>query len=55
MMSVRKDLIYEGITTGQRTLSCVVGQVRKDLIYEGITTISGGSLVKFVSVQSERT
>ena len=37
--SVRKDLIYEGITTRAAFLALPCkGAVRKDLIYEGITT-----------------
>ena len=38
---VRKDLIYEGITTifSTRTIGTTY-LVRKDLIYEGITTLS---------------
>ena len=36
--SVRKDLIYEGITTILRAYILRPSEVRMDLIYEGITT-----------------
>ena len=36
---VRKDLIYEGITTSIKMCSGKPHLVRKDLIYEGITTV----------------
>ena len=35
---VRKDLIYEGITTKDIFRKGMFSPVRKDLIYEGITT-----------------
>ena len=38
---VRKDLIYEGITTvSPLMIFSVIVVVRKDLIYEGITTLT---------------
>ena len=36
---VRKDLIYEGITTRRNQPQGAGTKVRKDLIYEGITTL----------------
>ena len=39
VITVRKDLIYEGITTFSDVLFLFSFFVRKDLIYEGITTV----------------
>ena len=53
VFSVRKDLIYEGITTGILWMVLKDGEnVRKDLIYEGITTIE--EEVFFASASSQK-